>query len=134
MPKAKSPVAPFAYDGLDRVIHEKARLGLLTSLAANAKGLSFTDLKSLCGLTDGNLSRHLQVLQEAGLVEISKSFVANRPHTACRLTPAGRKRFLDYLAGLERVVRDAARAANNDAAKAAGDEDAPVPSPRLRTA
>ena len=134
MPKAKSPVAPFAYDGLDRVIHEKARLGLLTSLAANAKGLSFADLKSLCGLTDGNLSRHLQVLQEAGLVEISKSFVANRPHTACRLTPAGRKRFLDYLAVLERVVRDAARAANNDAAKAAGDEGAPVPSPRLRTA
>ena len=134
MPKPKIAPAPFAYDGLDRVIHEKARLGMLTSLAANAKGLSFADLKSLCGLTDGNLSRHLQVLQEAGLVEISKSFVANRPHTACRLTAAGRKRFLDYLAVLERVVRDAARAANNDAAKAAGDEDAPVPSSRLRTA
>jgi len=134
MPKPKSPAAPFAYDGLDRVIHEKARLGLLTSLVANAKGLSFGDLKTLCGLTDGNLSRHLQVLQEAGLVEISKSFVANRPHTACRLTAIGRKRFLDYLAVLERVVRDAAKAAKIDAAKAVGPDDAPVPNRRLSTA
>ena len=133
MPKSKITAAPFAYDGLDRVIHEKARLGLLTSLAAHAKGLSFADLKSLCGLTDGNLSRHLQVLQEAGLVEISKSFVANRPHTSCRLTQAGRKRFLDYLAVLERVVRDAAKAADKDSAKAPGHDDAPAPNPRLRT-
>ena len=51
--------APFSYDGLDRVIHEKARLGLLTSLMAHPKGLAFADLKQLCGLTDGNLSRHL---------------------------------------------------------------------------
>jgi DNA-binding MarR family transcriptional regulator len=103
--------APFAYEGLDRVIHEKARLGLLTSLAGNAKGLSFADLKQLCGLTDGNLSRHLQVLQEAGLVEISKTFEGVRPLTTCRMTPAGRKRFLDYLSVLEQVVRDAAKVA-----------------------
>src|SRR5262249_53123917 len=57
--------APFAYEGLDRVIHEKARLGILTSLMAHPKGLAFADLKQLCGLTDGNLSRHLQVLEEA---------------------------------------------------------------------
>jgi len=57
MPKPDS--APFSYDGLDRVIHEKARLGLLTSLMAHPKGLAFADLKQLCGLTDGNLSRHL---------------------------------------------------------------------------
>ena len=63
--------APFAYDGLDRVIHEKARLGVLASLAAHRKGLAFGDLRRLCGLTDGNLSRHLQVLHEAGLVEIN---------------------------------------------------------------
>ena len=78
--------APFAYDGLDRVIHEKARLGLLTSLMAHPKGLSFADLKQLCALTDGNLSRHLQVLQEAGLVEVIKGYEGNRPHTTCRLT------------------------------------------------
>jgi DNA-binding IclR family transcriptional regulator len=103
--------APFAYEGLDRLIHEKARLGLLTSLAGHPKGLSFADLKQLCGLTDGNLSRHLQVLQEAGLVEISKTFEGVRPLTTCRMTAAGRKRFLDYLEVLEQVVRDAAKVA-----------------------
>ena len=107
--------APFAYDGLDRVMHEKARLGVLTSLMAHPKGLAFGDLKQLCGLTDGNLSRHLQVLQDAGLVEIIKGYEGNRPHTTCRLTRAGRRRFLDYLAVLEQLVRDAAKAAGKDA-------------------
>jgi DNA-binding MarR family transcriptional regulator len=109
------PQGRFAYEGLDRVIHEKARLGLLTSLAAHPKGLVFADLKRLCGLTDGNLSRHLQVLAEAGLVEISKGYDHNRPQTVCRLTPTGRRRFLDYLAVLERVVRDAAQATESGA-------------------
>ncbi|HEY4252864.1 MAG TPA: transcriptional regulator [Roseomonas sp.] len=104
--------APFAYEGLDRTIHEKARLGVLTSLAGHPRGLSFADLKQLCGLTDGNLSRHLQVLQEAGLVDIAKTFEGVRPLTTCRMTPDGRRRFLDYLAVLERVVRDAAKAAD----------------------
>ncbi|KQO53562.1 transcriptional regulator [Methylobacterium sp. SD274] len=115
--------APFAYDGLDRVIHEKARLGLLTSLMAAPKGLAFGDLKQLCGLTDGNLNRHLQVLQEAGFVEIrkgqGKSHGGTRPLTTCHLTPTGRTRFLDYLAVLEQVVRDAAKAAEM-AAESAG--------------
>jgi len=111
MAKPRDEAAPFAYEGLDRVIHERARLGLLTSLVAQPKGVVFGDLKSLCGLTDGNLSRHLQVLQEAGLVEISKGFEHNRPQTICRITPEGRRRYLDYLAVLERVVRDAAAAA-----------------------
>jgi DNA-binding transcriptional ArsR family regulator len=117
MAKIDSGDAPFSYEGLDRVIHEKARLGVLTSLIAHPKGLAFADLKQLCGLTDGNLSRHLQVLQEAGLVEITKGYEGNRPHTSCRLTKNGRRRFLEYLAVLERLVRDAA--------KAAGKEDAP---------
>src|SRR5215467_9134738 len=101
----------FAYDGLDRVIHEKARLSVLTSLAAHPKGLVFGDLKAMCGLTDGNLSRHLQVLQEAGLVAIEKGYDHNRPQTIARITPDGRQRYLDYLAVLEQVVRDAASAA-----------------------
>src|SRR5213592_924217 len=95
MSKTETNSAPFSYDGLDRVIHEKARLGLLTSLMAHPKGLAFADLKQLCGLTDGNLSRHLQVLQEAGLVEVTKGYEGNRPHTSCRLTKIGRRRFLD---------------------------------------
>jgi DNA-binding MarR family transcriptional regulator len=70
----------------------------------------FGDLKALCGLTDGNLSRHLQVLQDAKLVEISKGFDHNRPQTVCRITAQGRRRYLDYLAVLEQVVRDAAQA------------------------
>jgi DNA-binding MarR family transcriptional regulator len=112
--------APFSYEGLDRVMHEKARLGMLTSLMAHPKGLAFADLKQLCGLTDGNLSRHLQVLQEAGLLEIIKGYENNRPHTRCRLTPRGRQRFLDYVAVLERVVRDAAEAAGRTAVPADG--------------
>jgi DNA-binding MarR family transcriptional regulator len=100
----------FAYDGLDRVIHEKARLSVLTSLAAHPKGLVFGDLKQMCGLTDGNLSRHLQVLHETGLIAIEKGYDRNRPQTLLRITPEGRRRYLEYLAVLEQVVRDAARA------------------------
>jgi DNA-binding transcriptional ArsR family regulator len=100
----------FAYDGLDRIIHEKARLSILTSLVAHPKGRLFGDLKHLCGLTDGNLSRHLQVLQQAGLVELAKGFEHNRPQTMCRITREGRARYLDYLSVLEQVVRDAADA------------------------
>ena len=62
MAKTKGEQGRFAYEGLDRVIHEKARLSVLTSLVAHPKGLVFGDLKQMCGLTDGNLSRHLQVL------------------------------------------------------------------------
>lgn len=101
----------FAYDGLDRVIHEKARLSALTSLVAHPNGLVFGDLKQMCGLTDGNLSRHLQVLEEAGLVEIEKGYEHNRPQTIIRITKSGRQRYLDYLKVLEQVVRDAADAA-----------------------
>jgi len=114
MAKTDASGAPFSYDGLDRIIHEKARLGLMTSLMAHPKGLAFADLKQLCGLTDGNLSRHLQVLQEAGLIEVIKGYEANRPHTSCRLSRIGRRRFLDYLSVLERLVRDAARAAGKE--------------------
>ena len=103
------PEAPFSYDGLDRIMHERARLSLLTSLASHRKPLGFSDLKALCGLTDGNLSRHLQVLEEAGLVRIDKGYEGKRPHTTCELTFTGRRRFVEYLAVLERVVRDAAK-------------------------
>ncbi len=107
----KDGAGRFAYEGLDRVIHEKARLGVLTSLVAHPRGLVFGELKRLCGLTDGNLSRHLSVLEEAGLVDIEKGYDRNRPQTVCRVTPSGRRRYLDYLAVLEQVVRDAASAA-----------------------
>jgi DNA-binding MarR family transcriptional regulator len=97
----------FAYEGLERVIHEKARLGILASLIAHPDGLVFNDLKDLCSLTDGNLSRHLQMLQEARLVEVWKGTRKNRPQTLVRLTETGRRRFQEYIAVLENVVADA---------------------------
>ena len=100
----------FAYEGLDRIIHERARLAILSSLASNEAGLTFNDLKDLCALTDGNLSRQLQVLKEANLLEIEKGTSGNRPQTICRLTRTGRKRFLEYLAELERLIANAAEA------------------------
>ncbi len=100
----------FAYDGLDRVIHERARLSVLTSLLTHAKGLAFGEIKQLCGLTDGNLNRHLMVLEEAKLVATSKGVEHGRPQTVCRITALGRKRYVEYLAVLEQVVLDASSA------------------------
>src|SRR4051794_26738561 len=101
-----SDAGRFAYEGLERVIHEKARLSILTSLAANGEGLAFNDLKELCQLTDGNLSRQLQLLKKEGFVDITKSVKNNRPLTVCRLTTTGRKRFVEYISELEKVVAD----------------------------
>lgn len=110
-PATGPKAAPFAYDGLDRIFHEKARLGIVSSLASHPEGLRFADLKALCALTDGNLSRHLQVLEEAAYVVIEKSFDGRRPLTRCRLTDDGRTRFSDYLTVLEEVLRRALPAA-----------------------
>jgi DNA-binding MarR family transcriptional regulator len=115
MPESKTksiePRGRFAYEGLERVFHEKARLGIMTSLISQPRGVVFADLKELCQLTDGNLSRHLQVLHEAGLVEIWKGYHKNRPQTLCRVTDEGRRRFSEYINVLETVVHDAMNAA-----------------------
>src|ERR1700723_3695200 len=118
--KAKRPTneGRFAYEGLDRVIHERARLSILTSLVTNPKGLTFNDLKQLCALTDGNLSRHLSVLEKGKMVEIMKGYEHNRPLTVCRITASGRKRYLEYLSTLEQVVRDAAKVTKDEPAPA----------------
>jgi DNA-binding MarR family transcriptional regulator len=111
--KSTKTAAPgrYSYDGLDRVLHEKARLGIMTSLATRPQGLSFNELKQACALTDGNLNRHLDVLHKAGLVAVEKGYEGRRPLTTCRLTVEGRKRFLEYLALLEKVIHDAQPAA-----------------------
>ena len=106
--KNSKSTAPFAYEGLDRVIHERARLSVLTSLITNPDGLSFVELKQLCALTDGNLARHLQVLEEDKMVHISKEEERGRAQTTVRITASGRKRYMEYLTILEQVVRDAA--------------------------
>ena len=90
------------------MIHERARLSVLTSLITHPKGLPFVELKQLCALTDGNLARHLQVLEENGMVRITKDDGAGRAQTIARITASGRERYLQYLAALEQVVQDAA--------------------------
>jgi DNA-binding MarR family transcriptional regulator len=106
-PGPKSSTGRFAYGGLERVIHEKARLSILSSLAAHPGGLLFTELRKLCALTDGNLSRQLQQLQDAQFIDVWKGTKNNRPQTLVKLTVIGRKRFLEYIAVLEGLVADA---------------------------
>ena len=112
MVKSKTEEGRFAYEGLDRVIHEKARLSVLTSLVAHPKGLVFGDLKQMCGLTDGNLSRHLTTLEEAGYLTQKKGFEGRKPRTWVAITKEGRS-------ALEREVA-ALRDLNDRTAKAHG--------------
>ena len=108
---ADNVTGAFAYEGLDRVIHERARLGIMSSLITHPEGLYFGDLKDLCSLTDGNLNRHLKVLHEADLVDVQKRRRGKRSQTVCRVTEEGRKQFLDYVRELEKVITDAGSAA-----------------------
>jgi DNA-binding MarR family transcriptional regulator len=108
--KSSTPAARFAYEGLDRVIHERARLSVLTSLMTHPNGLSFVELKQLCALTDGNLARHLQVLEAENMIKLTKEADEGRAQTTVRITTAGRKRYLEYLTILEQVVQDSASA------------------------
>ncbi len=112
--RSRADEAPFPYEGVNRVIHERARLSVLTSLVSNPKGLAFADLKQLCAPTDGNRSRHLQVLEKSKMVAIIKGHDRNRPQTLCRITASGRKRYFEYLSSLEQVVRDAAKVSKNE--------------------
>lgn len=106
--KTRASQGRYAYPNLDLVIHERARLSMMTSLVAHPKGLRFSDLKRLCNLTDGNLSRHLQMLAGENLIAISKSYEDSRPQTWCRLTAEGKRRFVRYLSVLEQIVQDSA--------------------------
>lgn len=88
---------------LDRVIHEKGRLAIMSALAATSE-LSFTELRDTLGMTDGNLNTHIRTLQEAGYIAVSKSYEKNRPLTTCSLTAAGRKAFAGYIDLLEQIL------------------------------
>lgn len=89
---------------LDRVIHERVRLAIVSALAG-AESLSFNELKNLLEITDGNLSVHAKRLEEAGFVVCEKSFVERVPHTEYRLTPAGRTALDEYLDHMESLIR-----------------------------
>jgi DNA-binding MarR family transcriptional regulator len=97
-------VNPQASLQLDRVIHEKGRLAIMSMLAASPE-LSFTELREALEMTDGNLTTHIRTLQEAGYVSVTKSFRNKRPLTTCALTPAGKKAFTGYINLLETIVQ-----------------------------
>lgn len=99
-------VNPKPFLQLDRVIHEKGRLPIMSLLAASEE-LSFNELKEQLNMTDGNLSVHIKTLQEAGFVSVTKSFQNRRPLTTVSLTSAGRKAFTNYIDLLEQIVRQA---------------------------
>ncbi len=97
--------APFAYEGLERIFHERGRLAVCTALMAHASSMRFRALQEACALTDGNLNRHLHALAETGIVELARETGNGRPATLVRITDAGKARFLAYIDELEAVVR-----------------------------
>jgi len=99
-------VNPEPFLQLDRVIHEKGRLAIMSMLAATPE-LSFTELRDALSMTDGNLTSHMRTLQENGYVAVAKSFQDNRPLTTCSLTAAGKKAFANYIDLLEQVLQQA---------------------------
>jgi DNA-binding MarR family transcriptional regulator len=101
-------VNPEPFLQLDRVIHEKGRLAIMSMLAASPE-LSFTELRDALEMTDGNLTSHMRTLQEAGYVAVSKSYENNRPLTTCSLTAAGKKAFAGYIDLLEQILQQTRR-------------------------
>lgn len=95
---------PDLFPQLNRVIHEKGRLAIMSALAA-APELTFTELRDLLDMTDGNLTTHIRTLQQEGFVSVAKSYQHNRPLTSCALTAAGRKAFAQYIDLLDQIVR-----------------------------
>lgn len=102
--KAEKGSAAAASLGLDRLIHERVRLGILSALAVNTS-LSFNELKRLMDTTDGNLSVHARKLEDAAYVECTKSFDGRQPRTEYKLTPAGRKALEKYLDHMEALIQ-----------------------------
>lgn len=96
----REPIKP---DDIDAVIHERVRLSIVAALAVSPQ-LSFSDLKAMLGLTDGNLSAHSRTLEEAGYIVVEKTFRGRRPFTSMSLTTKGRKAFEHYLDTLRHIV------------------------------
>jgi DNA-binding MarR family transcriptional regulator len=103
------PVKP---DDLDAVIHERVRLAIVAALAVSPR-LGFNELKTMLGLTDGNLSAHARTLDEAGYIVIEKTFRGRRPYTTMGLTTKGRKAFQRYLGTLRQIVERGGQAMND---------------------
>ncbi len=97
---------PKTIQEINKIIHERARMAIMALLASTGT-LSFSEMKRQLEMTDGNLSVHIQILQKAGYVEVAKSFLNNKPLTSCRLTPAGKRAFSEYIGALEKIVKAA---------------------------
>ncbi len=93
-------------ESLDRLIHERIRLGIVSALAAE-DGMSFADLKQVLRTTDGNLSVHARKLEDAGYVKVTKGFEDRRPKTLYRLTAKGRRAFEEYVNQMETIISEA---------------------------
>jgi len=100
----RQPRSPGEIPALDRLIHERLRLGIVSALAVN-DSLSFSDLKRLLHTTDGNLSVHARKLEEGGYIACRKFFEGRIPRTEYRLSAAGRRAFEHYLRDMEEVIR-----------------------------
>ena len=109
---------------LEKLFHEPSRLAILSALCTARKGLSFTELRDQCHLTDGNLSRHLKALEAERVVRIRKTFVGDKPRTTVELTHDGLGRFSLYLDTLAAVLQDARRAARHEPSSRSA---APIP-------
>jgi predicted ArsR family transcriptional regulator len=97
-------VNPEPFLQLDRVIHEKGRLAIMSALAASPQ-LSFTEMRDTLNMTDGNLTAHMRTLQEAGYVSVTKEFSGGRPLTTFSLTTPGKKAFTSYIDLLEQIIK-----------------------------
>lgn len=95
------------FQALEKIFHEPNRLAIMSALCAASSGLTFSELKEECALTDGNLNRHLKVLRESESVRIEKRFVDDKPRTTVYITVAGLDRFNDYLEALARIMEQA---------------------------
>lgn len=111
-----------ALEDIDRVFHEKARLGIMTTIVGFPDGMNFNELKQLCDLTDGNLNRHLKVLVDTGILSVRKTGQGRNTNSLYRMTAKGRRAFEKYLDALETIL-SAAKNSSHQAARSGLDSD-----------
>ena len=94
-------------DEINKIFHEPNRLSMMSALCASDRGMSFNEIREACGLTDGNLSRHLKALEESGAIVITKKFVDNKPRTTVSISASGIESFHEYLTALAAILNKA---------------------------
>lgn len=105
------------YEALEKIFHEPNRLSIMSAVCATEDGMSFGELKEACGLTDGNLNRHLKVLQEASAITVQKEFINSKPRTTILISKKGLERFEEYLGALTEVLEVARSAVPAEAGR-----------------